>query len=128
MKYLLVLSHIPSTCGVGKGTVASDDEAADSICVGVGTHCTDWDIGPCEGVGDGTVSKEWMNMSYIMKAKVDHINNLLLWNSIYLLSSWDDGGGGEGGVASDFSPEDLRLDIGMRGITWIKDNYADSIW
>ena len=48
---------------------------------------------------------------------------------IYLLSSWEDGGGvGEGGVASDISPEDLRLDIGMRGKTCIKDNYADLIW
>ena len=58
-----------------------------------------------------------------------HIKHLLLWNRIYLLSSWDDwGGGGEGSVASDFSPDDFKLEIGMRSKTCIKDNYEDSIW
>ena len=48
---------------------------------------------------------------------------------IYLLSSCEDGGEvDEEGVASDFSPDDLRLDMGMRGNTCIKDKYADLLW
>ena len=68
-------------------------------------------------------------MTYVMICKnMDHIN-LLLRNRIYLLPSWDDGGGeGEWGVASDFSPDDFRFEIGMRGKTCIKDNYGDLIW
>ena len=34
MKYLLVLNYVPSSVVGGEGTVVSDDEAADSICVG----------------------------------------------------------------------------------------------
>ena len=55
MKYLLDLNYVPSPCDGGEGSVVFDDEAAGSICVGWGTYCTDGHVGPCEGVGDGTV-------------------------------------------------------------------------
>ena len=59
---------------------------------------------------------------------MDHIKDLLLLYRIYLLSSWDDArGGDEGGVASDLSSDDFKLEIGMRGKTCIKFNYAVSI-
>ena len=55
MKYLLILNYVPSSVVGGEGTVVSDDETSDSICTGWGTHCTNGHIGPCEGVGGGTV-------------------------------------------------------------------------
>ena len=52
--FIFIINYSPCPGDGGQGSVAFNNESAGSICVGVGTHCTDGHIGSCKGVEAGT--------------------------------------------------------------------------